>query len=80
MQIEVHAPPGGPRRSYLKFLDRVRVEGGNWVSVPLDEVSGETVKTKQSVVLNAAKNRGLRVQTTVQKERIYVRSKGDVCR
>jgi hypothetical protein len=80
MQIEVHAPPGALRRSYLEFLERVRVEGGNWVSVPLDDVSGDSIKTKQSVILSAAKNKGLRVQTTVQKGRIYVRYKGDVCR
>jgi hypothetical protein len=80
MQIEVHAPPGILRRSYAEFLTRIRAEEGKWVSIPLTEVAGESVKAKQSVILSSAKNHGLKVQTTVQQGRIYVRYRGDVCR
>jgi hypothetical protein len=79
MQIEVHAPPGILRRSYVDFLARIREEDGRWVSVPLDEVAGETTKAKQSVIISAAKNHKLKIQTTVQQGRIYVRYTGDVC-
>jgi DNA-directed RNA polymerase alpha subunit len=79
MQIEVHAPPETLRRSYTDFLNRIREEAGGWVSVPLTEVAGQTTKAKQSVIISASKNHKLRVQTTVQRGRIYVRYMGDVC-
>jgi hypothetical protein len=79
MQIEVHAPPTILRRSYSDFLTRIRDENGGWVSVPLTDVAGDSVKTKQSVILSAAKNFGMRVQTTVQKGRIFVRFRENVC-
>ena len=80
MQIEVHAPPAILRRSYAEFLSRIREEAGGWVSVPLEEAAGLTVKTKQSVILSAAKNYGLKVRTTVQQGRVSPRYTGDVCR
>jgi hypothetical protein len=79
MQIEVHAPPGILRRSYADFLARIREENGEWVSVPLDEVAGQTNKAKQSVIISAAKNHKLKIQTTIQQGRIYVRYMGAVC-
>jgi hypothetical protein len=79
MQIEVHAPPGVLRRSYADFLARIREENREWVSVPLDEVAGQSTKAKQSVIISAAKNHGLKIQTTVQQGRIYVRYMGAVC-
>jgi hypothetical protein len=79
MQIEVHAPPGILRRSYADFLTRIREENGAWVSVPLEEVAGHSTKAKQSVIISAAKNHGLKIQTTVQQGRIYVRYMGAVC-
>jgi hypothetical protein len=80
MQIEVRAPPTILRRSYADFMARIREEDGRWVSVPLDEVGGQTTKAKQSVIISAAKNHKLKIQTTVQQGRIYVRYRGDVCR
>jgi hypothetical protein len=79
MQIEVHEPPTILRRSYSDFLTRIRDENGKWVSVPLTDVSGDSIKTKQSVILSSAKNFVMRVQTTVQQGRIYVRFRGDLC-
>jgi hypothetical protein len=79
MQIEVHAPPGILRRSYADFLTRIGEEAGRWVSVPHDEVAGQTTKAKQSVIISAVKNHGLKIQTTFQQGRIYVRYKGGVC-
>jgi hypothetical protein len=79
MQIEVHAPPGSLRRSYADFLKRIREENGGWVSVPLEEVAGQSTKAKQSVIISAAKNHGLKVQTTIQQGRIYVRFMGVLC-
>jgi hypothetical protein len=80
MKIEVHAPPAILRRSYTEFLSRIREEAGGWVSVALTDVAGDSIKTKQSVILSAAKNFGMKVQTTVQQGRIYVRYRRDVCR
>jgi hypothetical protein len=80
MQIEVHPPPGILRRSYADFLTRIREENGGWVSVPLNEVAGESNKAKQCVIISAAKNHGLKIQTTIQQGRIYVRFTEAVCR
>jgi hypothetical protein len=79
MQIEVHAPPRTLRRSYADFLTRIHEENGAWVSVPVGEVAGQSSKAKQSVIISAAKNHGLKVQTTIQEGRIYVRFTGAVC-
>jgi hypothetical protein len=69
-------PPFCADRKYYDFMRMVRFapEDSPWVSIPLDEVNGSTTIRKQSSMHEAAKNRGFKVQTTVQAGRIYARS------
>jgi hypothetical protein len=79
MQIEVGPPPmdsvprgpGGP--TYSQLMLAVREQAGNWVSVAASEITGKNKQDKQRAVLQAAKLRGLSVNTTVQDDRVYIR-------
>lgn len=76
MQIEVHAPPTILRRSYSDFLTRSWCVG---VGTP-DRYSGGFSQDQTERIHSAAKNFGMRVQTTVQMGRIYVRFREEVRR
>jgi hypothetical protein len=78
MPLEVAPPPKVPlhfqgRVRYNEFMDALVAGPGTWVSLPLDEVAGADHKTKGSAIHTAAKNRGFKVQTTIQGGRIYAR-------
>jgi hypothetical protein len=87
MPIEHIAPPDTSRlrnpdrvgnRSYSNFIEEARKAGGGWVSLPLDEVTGNTPQVKQAILRSSCKSRGLKIQTCVQAGRIFVRSVPDL--
>jgi hypothetical protein len=61
---------------YGRLIDAVRSGSGRWVKISLDEVSGETAKTKSARIWQAANLRGIRIQTTQQGEFFYIRQVG----
>jgi hypothetical protein len=77
MQIETCAPPAvrSPRKRnrYDEFLTAIKQAGGNWASVPVEEVTGSTSGRKQTTIFQAARTRGLHVTTTIQAGRLYAR-------
>jgi hypothetical protein len=75
MPIEFGPPPQhrAPRRSYHDIFSTLAEHPGVWVSLPLDEVNGDTQNRKTSLILSAAATRGVKVQTSVQGGRVYVR-------
>ena len=79
MPIESTAPPVDrplrrtSPRSYREFLERVREAGGDWVSLPVEEITGATPAAKQVAILRGSSVRRLRVQTTIQQGRLYAR-------
>jgi hypothetical protein len=78
MPIEATAPPVDrpirtAPRSYSQFLDRVREAQGEWLSLPIEEISGAKPATKQVAILRGAAVRGFKVQTTIQEGRLYAR-------
>jgi hypothetical protein len=62
-----------PNRSWTTFMTELLAAAGGWVSLPVSEVTGETKKAKQGLAHQAARIRGLRVQTTIQDGRLYSR-------
>jgi hypothetical protein len=74
MQIEFTTPPKPrqPRGNYDAFLGAIR-RSADWVSVAVEEIGGNDTKQKQSTILLAAKVRKFRVQTSVQRGRLYAR-------
>ena len=80
MEVEVGPPPmdsvprgpGGPT-TYSQLMLAVREQGGNWVSAAASEITGKNKQDKQRAVLQAARLRGLSVNTTVQDDRVYIR-------
>jgi hypothetical protein len=79
MNITHGAPPTPTRRreyksKYSPILDALRnAAPGEWISVPIEEVAGNNPEQKQSALYYAANNRHMRVSTTVQGDRLYVR-------
>lgn len=66
--------PGHFYHAYGTFLDALVANPGRWASLPLAEITGASRYKKQVTILNAAKNRRIRIQTTVQQERLYART------
>lgn len=64
---------GENNRSYAALMDAVRDAAGQWLAVPLSEITGGTKVKKQVNILQAARIRRMRVQTSVQGESVYVR-------
>ncbi|MFP5230800.1 MAG: hypothetical protein ACLGXA_24550 [Acidobacteriota bacterium] len=75
MQIEIGPPPRNksPRRAYSELFRALEQHPGQWVSVPVAEVTGNTKNRKTTSVLSAAAHRGVKVQTQIEGERLYVR-------
>ena len=75
MEIKIGPPPRSksPRRAYHDLFRALRDHPGQWVSLPVNEVSGNTKNQKTTRVLTAAGVRGVRVQTQIEEERMYVR-------
>ena len=79
MTVELSAPPKiVDRCRYKKIIDQVVAADGEWLRVSLDQAApGCTVAVKQSRLWQAARVRGLRVQTTFQEGAIYLRLRKD---
>lgn len=75
MPIELAPPPTGRtfRRNYDALFATLTAAPGEWASLPLDEVGGETMRDKQGALHVAARCRSRKVQTTIQQGRIYAR-------
>jgi len=81
MPIERTAPPvvpparphRGRKLSYVSFLDQLVEANGEWLSLPLAEITGIKPHAKQVAIHGAAAVRKIDVQTTVQSDRLYVR-------
>jgi len=75
MPIETTPPPASRavRRNYDALFEALTASPGEWASLPLDEVGGETMRDKQGALHVGARCRGRKVQTTVQQGRIYAR-------
>jgi hypothetical protein len=76
MPVELGPPPRDKSRRHAYdslFATLTATAPGEWASLPLDEVGGKLIGDKQSSIHVAGANRGCRVQTTVQGERIYAR-------
>jgi hypothetical protein len=81
MIFEKKAPPvekkrgfSGQFRDYSTLMSEVRANAGQWIAVPLTEITGRSRKTKQNVILQAARGRKMFVQTSIQEDMLYVRS------
>lgn len=74
MSVE-YGPPPTPTtyNSYEEFFTALLSKPGEWVSVPLGDISGSTPRNKQITIHTAAHKRGVRVRTTVQDGRFYAR-------
>lgn len=76
-----HAPPTDPgtrtrsvsNRNYNELFRILPSNPGSWFQIDPSEVTGMDIGDKQTALGQAAKQRGLRVQTTVQQGSIYVR-------
>ena len=72
------APVSTPRRSYKHLYNLLQQHPGEWVRMDLIDVAGGTPNIKQSRLMTACYLRGLKVQTTVEGEYIYVRLRTEV--
>jgi hypothetical protein len=80
MSINCEMPPVVPapmfrsrQRSYAEFFSALRSKPGEWYSIHLDDESGKTSAKRTSLIHNAARQRGLKIQVTVQGEKLYAR-------
>jgi hypothetical protein len=80
MSIEFEAPPVVPapvvrdrQHSYLNLFTALRSQHGEWCSIPLTEIAGKTNAQRQTRIHSVARQRGLKVQTTIQGEKLYAR-------
>jgi len=77
--IAVGAPPDErPRRHqrrdfYRRLFAALTEKAPEWVSVEAGAVPGRTMTAKQTYLANAARTRGLRVETTGQDGRVFLR-------
>jgi hypothetical protein len=69
-------PPPKPIRDrywYAAHINRAIANPGEWIAIPACEISGKSSGAKQNRILQAARGRGLKVQTTFQHGHLYVR-------
>lgn len=60
---------------YAQLFKELDACPGEWLSIPLEEVAGEGPKDKQRVIYSAAFWRKVKVQTTVQDGKLFIRRK-----
>jgi hypothetical protein len=75
MPAQIGPPPrvNTRRHKYEPFLKLLTQNPTEWVSLPLDEIGGDTKTRKQNTILCSGRNVGLRLTTTIQGERLYAR-------
>lgn len=75
MKIERTPPPGRkPRRGrYSDLFAALAVAPGEWLAVPVEEIGGRTDTKKQVNLHQAAWLRGLRINTAVRADRMFIR-------
>lgn len=73
-RIENDWKPMSQRRSYVQLFAALRQNPGHWVAVDPENVAGKTTTEKQTRMHVGAAARGLRVQTTTQDGKLYVRN------
>jgi len=73
MRIEaVTEPPAHTtRHKYGELIDAISIPG-QWVRVSLTEITGGTRHKKQLAIQQAAKQAGIRVQTRLATDHLYV--------
>jgi hypothetical protein len=69
----IPAPVERPRYHYAAIIANIQNAQGGWVTIPLDDIGGMSPQLKQSRISVAARQRGLRVQTTIQNGLLYAR-------
>jgi hypothetical protein len=62
-----------PNRSYHALFTALAASPGTWLAVNPDHVTGATAKAKVCGLHNAATNRKVLIQTTIQEGVVYVR-------
>jgi hypothetical protein len=65
---------GNRRHDYAPLVKALQENPGAWLRLIPSELTGETVLQKQGALVQAAKKRHLRVQTSAQDGYIYVRT------
>jgi len=75
MPAELGAPPreNQRRHTYKHLFNLLTCSPGEWASVPIDEVGGDTATKKHTCIHSRARQMGVRVQTTIQDGRVYAR-------
>ena len=79
MSVELATPPnpapwhGKARKSYAAFFNLLKTNPGEWVSIGLDDITGDTPERKQRAIASNATSRKLRIQTSRQEGRLYAR-------
>jgi len=58
---------------YDNLFSALLARPGEWCSLPLVEIAGESPARKQISILNNASLRGIKIKTTVQEGRLYAR-------
>ena len=61
------------KREYAELFAALEATPGRWASLALDDIAGPTTAAKQSAIWSLGRQRGFRVQTTVQDGRLYAR-------
>jgi hypothetical protein len=76
MHITEEAPPAVSRtitnKRYYQLCQELIAHPGEWLAIPLDEISGATPAAEQNRVINAARQRGIRVKTRTHDGKIHV--------
>lgn len=75
MSILIGPPPvkRAARRDYSELFLAACTNVGDWVSISAEEVTGDRSAHKQNALHNYFNNRGVRIQTSCQQERVFVR-------
>lgn len=76
MDIIVGPPPEKPavRDSWHPEFETAIVEAnGEWVSVPLTEIEGDTTEAKRSRISAVMNRRGHRLNTTIEDGRLFAK-------
>jgi hypothetical protein len=71
--VAVPARPAIVKRSYRNLIATLASRPNEWFSVAPAGISGKDLTDKRRLLLQAARVRGLRLQTSLQNDHIYAR-------
>jgi hypothetical protein len=74
MSIERRTPEAVRTRNQYDVLIQELIKiPGDWIAADLTDITGRDNASKQRAVIQAASQRGLRIQTSVREGKIFVR-------